>query len=297
MPVRAGARARRPRTATTILDAYVGDLGNVHRHGRDPRRRAAHRRRSARRRRRALLGADRRALRARPDRGQRRGRSDLPLHDASTGTARSAWILVALRHAAPDRAEGPLRHRVRLRHRPRPPRHRHAAAPGCCSPNHYLAVAIDYLFRHRPQWRGRRRGRQDRGQQQHDRPRGGAAGPQAVRGAGRLQVVRRRAARRLARLRRRGERGRRRSCAATARVWTTDKDGIDRRPARGRDHRAHRPRPGRALRGPDRANSASRSTSASTRRPPPSRRSARPSSRREQVTLDGTGRRADRRAC
>ena len=33
-------------------------------------------------------------------------------------------------------------------------------------------------------------------------------------------------ARRLARLRRRGERRARRSCAATARSWTTDKDGI-----------------------------------------------------------------------
>ncbi len=42
---------------------------------------------------------------------------------------------------------------VRLRHRPRPPRHRHAGRPGCCEPNHYLAVAIDYLFQHRPQWR------------------------------------------------------------------------------------------------------------------------------------------------
>ena len=74
------------------LGAYVADLGNVldfdlirgvrHPHGRG----------SARRRRRALLGAHRRALPPRPRRGQRAGRSDLLLHDAWTGTGRSAWI-------------------------------------------------------------------------------------------------------------------------------------------------------------------------------------------------------------
>ena len=49
-------------------------------------------------------------------------------------------LLVAVRDAAPDRAQGPLRRRLRQRHRPRPPRHRHAAARACCTPNHYLAV-------------------------------------------------------------------------------------------------------------------------------------------------------------
>ncbi len=69
-------------------------------------------------------------------------------------------------------------------------------------------------------------GRQDGGEQQDDRPRHREAGPQALRGAGRVQVVRRRLARRLARLRRRGERRALPFCAATATVWTTDKDGI-----------------------------------------------------------------------
>ncbi len=40
------------------------------------------------------------------------------------------------------------------------------------NPNHYLAVAIRYLLTHRPQLAGASGGRQDAGQQQHDRPRG-----------------------------------------------------------------------------------------------------------------------------
>ena len=42
---------------------------------------------------------------------------------------------------------------------------------GLMNPNHYLAVAIRYLLTHRPQWPARCRGRQDAGEQQHDRPR------------------------------------------------------------------------------------------------------------------------------
>ena len=55
---------------------------------------------------------------------------------------------------------------------------------------------------------GGRRRRQDRGQQRHDRPGGRAAGPQALRGSGRLQMVCRRPFRRLAGIRRRGKRRR-----------------------------------------------------------------------------------------
>ena len=68
----------------------------------------------------------------------------------------------------------------------------------------------------------------------------------------------------------------RRSCAATARVWTTDKDGIVAGAARGGDHRAHGPRSGRALpRADARARRAGRPT-ASRRRRRPSRRSGSP---------------------
>ena len=77
---------------------------------------------------------------------------------------------------------------------------------GLLNPNHYLAVAISYLFRHRPQLAGGRGGRQDGGEQQPDRPRRRSARPAARRSAGRLQVVCRWPARRLARLRRRRER-------------------------------------------------------------------------------------------
>ena len=79
---------------------------------------------------------------------------------------------------------------------------------GLLNPNHYLAASIWYLFRHRPGWRPDARGGEDHREQQHDRPRGRATRPAAGRGAGRLQVLRERAPRRLARLRRRGERGR-----------------------------------------------------------------------------------------
>ena len=44
---------------------------------------------------------------------------------------------------------------------------------GLMNPNHYLAVAISYLFRNRTALAQRRRRRQDRGEQQHDRSRRG----------------------------------------------------------------------------------------------------------------------------
>ena len=84
------------------------------------------------------------------------------------------------------------------------------------------------------------RGRQDAGQQQHDRSRGREARTPALRGAGRLQVVRRRAVRRLGLLRRRGERGRElpaRATAAcgpptrTASSWTCSRPRSPRAPA------------------------------------------------------------------
>ena len=189
------------------LDAYVADLGSVI--DMDAIRGAAlaPRRRSARRRRRALLGADRRALRARPHRRQRRGRSDLPLHDRRLGRQDPHGPVLAVRHAAPHRAEGPLRHRLRRRHRPRSPRHRRQERrPAAAEP---LPVGDDRVPVPPPAAVARRRrGRQDGGQQQHDRPRRRQARPPPVRGAGRVQVLRRRPGRRLARLRRRRERRR-----------------------------------------------------------------------------------------
>ena len=57
------------------------------------------------------------------------GRSDVPLHAARLGRQDPHGLLVALRDGQADRAQGPLRHRLRQRSRRRPPRHRHAAAP------------------------------------------------------------------------------------------------------------------------------------------------------------------------
>ena len=77
---------------------------------------------------------------------------------------------------------------------------------GLMNPNHYLAVAIRYLLAHRPHWPAQRRDRQDRGQQQHDRPGRPQTGPPPVGGAGRLQMVCAGSVRRLVLLWRRGER-------------------------------------------------------------------------------------------
>ena len=100
-------------------------------------------------------------------------------------------------------------------------------AAGLLNPNHFLSAAIAYLFGEAPAGWGR-----DVGVGKtlvslvDDRPRRRRSRAAARRGPGRVQVVRRRARRRLARVRRRGERRAPRSCAATATVWTTDKDGI-----------------------------------------------------------------------
>ena len=48
------------------------------------------------------------------------------------------------------------------------------------NPNHYLAVAIDYLYAARPQWRGDGRHRQDAGVVLDDRPGGGRPRPPAA---------------------------------------------------------------------------------------------------------------------
>ena len=91
---------------------------------------------------------------------------------------------------------------------------------------------------------GRGRGRQDGGEQQHDRPGGGAAGPPAGGGAGRLQVVRRRPHGWLARIRRRGER--RRHLPAPRRR------GVDHRQGRNHPRAAGRRDDGGARQGPRR---------------------------------------------
>ncbi|MCK7582060.1 MAG: hypothetical protein MZV65_44940 [Chromatiales bacterium] len=178
--------------------------------------------------------------------------------------------------AGADRAAGPLRRRLRQRRRRRPPRHRHAARPGCMNPNHYLAVAIDYLLRPPPA-----AGRADAGDRQDARVSSSlidrvAARPRppARRGAGRLQVVRRRARSTApsASAARRAPAPRFLRRDGTA--WTTDKDGIILGLLAAEITAGHRTRPGRALPRARRRRSARRSTRASTPRPRRRRRRA-----------------------
>ena len=73
---------------------------------------------------------------------------------------------------------------------------------GLLNPNHYLAVAIDYLYRHRDGWPSGGRGGQDAGQLVDDRPGGRGPGPYPAGGTGGVQVVRARAAGRVGGVRR-----------------------------------------------------------------------------------------------
>ena len=94
------------------------------------------------------------------------------------------------------------------------------------NPNHYLAVAIDYLFTHRAGLAGRRRRRQDAGLVVDDRPgrrRTWGGGCSRCRSASSGSCPACSTARSASAARRAPAP---RSCAATARVWTTDKDGI-----------------------------------------------------------------------
>ena len=182
--------------------------------------------------------------------------------------------------------QGPLRRRVRLRHRPRPARHRHAAAPACCRPTTTSRCAIDYLFRHRPEWRSDAAvGKTVVSSAMIDRV-AKRARPQAVRGAGRLQVVRRRPARRLARASAARRAPARRSCAATARCGPPTRTASCRRCSRPRSPRAPGAIPAMLYRRSDARRSAHPSPTASMRRPRPRRRAGSRSCRRNHDPLD-----------
>ena len=87
---------------------------------------------------------------------------------------------------------------------------------GLLDPNHYLAVAIDYLYRHRADWPAAAAvGKTMVSSSIIDRVAGGGR-PRADRGAGRVQVVRARAAGRLASRSAARRAPGRPSCAATA---------------------------------------------------------------------------------
>ena len=178
---------------TTRQDDFVPPLcprsAERRRHGRDSRRRPQAGRRSAGRRLRTVLGADQRRLWTGHCCRQPEDRSDLLVHDGRSRRHDPHGLLQPLRDG---RLVG-LKDKYRVAFGNDPDSDRHGIvtpSAGLMNPNHYLAVAIRYLLTHRPRWPEQRRGRQDAGEQQHDRPRGQEAGPPAVRGAGRIQVVR-----------------------------------------------------------------------------------------------------------
>ena len=121
---------------------------------------------------------------------------------------------------------------------------------GLMNPNHYLAAAIAYLFGNRPDWSGGRAvGKTIVSSGIIDRV-AAQARLQAGRGAGGIQMVRRRPDRRLARFRRRGER--RGIVPAAGRIGLDHRQGrAHSRAAGGRNHRANRAGPGRNLPTPD----------------------------------------------
>ena len=158
------------------MQPYVDDLGSVVDLDGDPRRAAHARRRPAGRRERRLLGADRRALRARPHRRQPRASTRpsrfMPLdHDGKIRMDCSSPYAMA----GPDRRSRTSSTSPSATTPTPTATASSPAAPGCMNPNHYLAVAIDYLFQHRPGWTAGRRGGQDDGLERHDRPRGRSA--------------------------------------------------------------------------------------------------------------------------
>ncbi len=241
-PARARRRADRPRPRLRLRRRpRLGD-----RPRRDPGLRPAARRRPARRREPRLLAGDPRPPRARPGDRQRGARPDVPLRPARLGREDPDGLLVAVRDGAAARHGRPLRRRLRQRPGRRPARDRHAVRrPAQPEPPprglHLVPV------RRRARLGPGRRDRQDARLLLDHRPRRRGPRAPARRGAGRLQVVRPRAARRDDRVRRRGERGR--VVPAPRRHGLEHRQGrADPVPARGGDDREDRQGPGTALR-------------------------------------------------
>ena len=150
---------------------------------------------------------------------------------------------------------------------------------GLLNPNHYLAAAISYLFLNRPGWKASAGvGKTMVSSSMIDRV-APAPGPPAVRSAGRLQVVRGRAARWLARVWRRRERRAHRFCAATERRGAPTRTASSSACWRRKCWRGPAATPARFTRSSP-SNSARRSTNGSTPRPRRSRRRGWPRSRR-----------------
>ena len=133
--------------------------------------------RPAGRGRRAVLGPDRRAVRAFDDGGACGPGPDVPLHDSRLGREDPDGLFVTLRDGGVDRDEGPVRCRVRLRHRSRPPRDCNAQRR--VDESEPLPGSGDLVPVFQPAGlEGERGGRQNDGVEQHHRP--GGEGPGAA---------------------------------------------------------------------------------------------------------------------
>ena len=179
-------------------------------------------------------------------RGQRRGRSRPFGSCRSTGMERSAWTPHRRTRCS---ASSALKDKYDIAFACDTDHDRHGivtASGGLMPPNHYLSVAVDYLFRHRPQWKPGGRRRQDRREQRLDRPGAARLGRRLYEVpvgfkwfvAGLLSGDL-------------GFGGEESAGASFLRLdggaWSTDKDGIAPCAAGGRDHRAQRARSRRGV--------------------------------------------------
>ena len=169
--VRRGRSRRRRRTRTTSSRPTSSDLGNVIDMDAIRARRPQARRRSARRRGGRTTGSRSANVYGLDiDRRQPGRRSDVRVHDRRSRRQDPHGLLQPVRDGRAGRPEGPLPRRVRQRPRRRPARHRHAVGrPDEPQPlpgrRHPLPADAP------PALAGAGGGRQDAGQQQHDRPR------------------------------------------------------------------------------------------------------------------------------
>ena len=243
-PVRAGGRrpgGRAPRLRLRLRGRPARRRGPRG----DPEQRAAAGRGPARRRQRRLLGSRGRAPRPRSHDRERRSRPHVWLRPRRLGREDPHGLLLAVRDGAAHRAEGSLRRRVRQRSGRRPARDRHPRRRAA-QPQPPARGLRGLPVRRAARLVPGRGDRQDAREQQHHRSSGRRPGTPARGGARRLQVVRGRAARRIARILRRGECGR--LVPAPRRLGLDDGQGrADPLPAGSRDDRARGRRPRRGL--------------------------------------------------
>ena len=130
----------------------------------------------------ALLGLHRRAPRARPHGDQPEGRPAVGLHDPGHRRQDPDGLLLAQRDGQPDRNKDA--YDISTGNDADSDRHGIVTPDvGLMNPNAYLAVAIQYLYAHRPGWNPNAGDRQDAGLLVDDRPGRRRPRPDAGRGA------------------------------------------------------------------------------------------------------------------